>query len=354
MFRSILIAAILAGLPSYAQPLRELADHRGVRIGAAVDPARLSEGEYAGVLAREFNQIEPENSAKFGPIHPSPNGYNWGPMEALVAFGGSHQMAVRGHTLVWHRQNPAWLTKGDASTEQLATTLQEHIASVVGHFAGKIYAWDVVNEAFNDDGTFRSTLWSDSPGIGFKGTGYIEQALRWAHVADPKALLFYNDYSAEGMNAKSDAIYKMAQDFKERGVPLDGIGLQMHLTANPPPLAGMESNIKRLTELGLQVQITELDVRLPIDSAGKASETLLATQAQVYRDVVALCLKFPRCTAVQIWGFTDKYSWVPRSFQGTGAALPFDALFQPKPAYDAIQSAFRRVSPEPAKKGKQR
>src|SRR5262249_41587679 len=154
---------------------------------------------------------------------------------------------------VWHQQNPGWVTNGNYTPDQLSSILQSHISTVVGRYAGQIYAWDVVNEGFNDDGTMRSTIWYNTPGIGLTGTGYIEQALRWAHAADPQALLFYNDYNAESMNAKSEAVYKMAEDFKSRGVPLDGIGLQMHLTANLPQLAGMEANIKRLTELGLQV-----------------------------------------------------------------------------------------------------
>lgn len=347
MFRTGFVAVAIACCASlFAQPLRELADRRGVRIGAAVNPSRLSEALYADTLSREFNQVEPENALKFGPVHPSATEYNWGPPDSLAAFATAHKMAMRGHTLVWHRQNPAWVANGEHTSAQLASILQEHIKAVLGHYAGKVYAWDVVNEAFNDDGPMRSTVWFDAPGIGLKGTGYIEQALRWAHAADPQALLFYNDYSAEWVNPKSDAIYKMAQDFKSRGVPLDGIGLQMHLTVNTQPLSGMEANIKRITDLGLQVQITELDVRLPIDTGGKPADAAPATQAQIYRDIVALCLKYPRCTAIQTWGFTDKYSWVPGSFRGTGAALEFDAAYQPKPAYDAIQTALRPATPK--------
>lgn len=336
------VAAVLAcSVPLAAQPLRELAGQRGVRIGAAVNPSRLSEALYAGTLAREFNQIEPENATKFGPIHPGPASYNFGPPDSIVSFARDHQMAVRGHTLVWHSQNPAWLTSGNYTPEQLASILRDHINTVVGHYAGQVYAWDVVNEAFNDDGALRKTIWSDSPGIGLAGTAYIEQAFRWAHAADPKALLFYNDYSAEHTNAKSDAIYKMAQDFKSRGVPIHGIGLQMHLTDDIGSLTSMESNIKRITGLGLEVQFTELDVRLPIDSSGKPTDAALATQAQIYRDIVALCLKYPLCTAIQTWGFTDRYSWIPGRFRGTGAALEFDAAYQPKPAYDSIQRALQ-------------
>ena len=328
-----------------AQPLRQLAGQRGIRIGTAVDPSHFSETLYAGTLAREFSQIEPENVMKFGPIHPGPTSYNFGPPDSLVVFARANNIAVRGHTLVWHNQNPAWLTGGNFTPDQLASQLHDHINTVVGRYAGQIYAWDVVNEAFNDNGTIRSTIWSDSPGIGLTGTAYIEQAFRWAHAGDPQALLFYNDYSAEPVNSKSDAIYKMAQDFKSRGVPFDGIGMQMHFTTSIGSLASIESNIQRITALGLQVHITELDVRLPVDSSGRATAANLATQAQIYHDIVALCLKFPLCTAIQTWGFTDKYSWIPGTFPGQGAALEFDAAYQPKPADNSILAALQTSAP---------
>jgi endo-1,4-beta-xylanase len=340
------LAIVLAGCAAaFGQPLRDLADQRALRIGAAVNPARFGEAAYADTLAREFNQAEPENAMKFGAIHPGQGNYNFIPPDTIVDFARAHNMVVRGHTLVWHNQNPSWLTNGNYTPAQLSDILQDHIKTVVSHYADQVYAWDVVNEAFNDNGTFRSTIWSDSPGIGLAGTAYIEQTFRWAHAADPKARLFYNDYSAELTNAKSDAIYKMVQDFKSRGVPIDGIGLQMHFTTSTGSLASIESNIKRITDLGLEVQITELDVRLPVDSSGAATAANLATQAQIYRDIVALCLKFSKCTAIQTWGFTDKYSWVPGAFTGMGAALEFDAAYRPKPAYDSIAAALKTAPP---------
>lgn len=338
------VVILLAALACSAQPLRQLADQRGIRFGAAADPSRFSETAYAATLSREFNQVEPENAMKFGPIHPAPATYSFAAADQVTAFARDNKMALRGHVLVWHQQVPSWVTGGNTPA-QLSAILQEHINTVAGRYAGQVYAWDVVNEAFNDNGSMRSTVWYNTPGIGLAGTGYIEQAFRWARAADPKALLFYNDYSAELSNAKADAIFKMAQDFKTRGVPIDGIGWQMHLTTNIGSLASMEANMKRITDLGLQVQITELDVRLPVDASGAASATSLATQAQIYRDVVALCLKFPLCTLIQTWGFTDKYSWVPRTFAGTGAALPFDAAYQPKPAYNSIVSAMQESAP---------
>jgi len=342
--RYVLLAALLCAGAAFPQSLRDLADQRGIKIGAAVDPSHFTESLYATTLAREFNQAEPENAMKFGPIHPGLTTYNFDPADQIVDFAQSHSMAIRGHNLVWYNQLPGWLTSANYTPEQLSSILQDHINTVAGRYAGKLSAWDVVNEAFNGDGTLRSYLWYDSPGIGLKGTGYIEQAFRWAHAADPKALLFYNDYSAETINTKSDAIYRMAQDFKARGVPIDGIGLQMHFTTNTGPLASMEANIKRITDLGLEVQITELDVRLPVNS-GVASAASLATQAQIYHDITALCLKFPLCTAIQSWGFTDKYSWIPGTYPGFGAALEFDTNYQPKPAYTSIQNALQTAPP---------
>jgi endo-1,4-beta-xylanase len=319
--------------------LRDLAEHRGIRIGTAVAAVPLrNEPAYAETLAREFNQVEPENAAKFGPIHPQQDKYNFDPVDALVSFAKEHHMAARGHTLVWHKQTPPWLARGNFTAEQLAAILHDHIRSVVGRYAGQIYAWDVVNEAFEQDGTLRKTIWYDTPGIGLEGTAYIERAFRWAHEADSKALLFYNDYGAEARNAKSDAIYCMAKDFKARGVPINGIGLQMHLTADPPALDRIDANMRRLTKLGLQVQYTELDVRLPVES-GRASEEALATQARIYGDVVGLCVKYKLCTAIQTWGFTDAHSWIPGQYPGLGTGLEFGFDYRPKPAYRAMASA---------------
>jgi endo-1,4-beta-xylanase len=340
-----LLGAVLSSVPLAAQTLRDLAAQRGIHMGAAADPSFFTEAAYSDTLGSQFNQLEPENDMKFGPIHPGVDTYSFTRADALVSYAQSHNMAVRGHTLVWYQQNPIWLTNGGYTPAQLSAILLGHINTVVGRYAGQVYAWDVVNEAFNDDGTLRSSIWSDSPGIGLTGTAYIEQAFRWAHSADPHALLFYNDYSNASINAKSDAIYQMAQDFLARGVPLHGIGLQMHLTSDNTDLSGIEPNIQRLTALGLQVQFTELDVRLPVDSSGNATSAMLATQAQIYGQAVSICLKYPLCTAVQTWGFTDLHSWIPSTYPGYGAALEFDANYQPKPAYYAIQTDLQTAPP---------
>jgi endo-1,4-beta-xylanase len=252
-------------------------------------------------------------------------------------------MKVRGHCLVWDHDNPEWLAQGHFTPAQLSNLLQDHISAVMKHYAGQVFAWDVVNESLDENGRFKDSVWYNQPGIGLaeRGAAYIEQAFRWAHEADPQALLFYNENGGEGLNRKSDAIYAMVKDFKRRGVPIDGVGLQMHISQLDLDTTAIAANIARLTALGVQVHITELDVSLPLDSGGlvpnNASHQDLLRQAEVYRRVVRACLENPGCTAIQTWGFTDKYSWIGSHTHGAcGAALPFDRRYKPKPAHDAV------------------
>jgi len=226
----------------------------------------------------------------------------------------------------------------------MASVLQDHINTVVSHYKGQVFAWDVVNEALSDSQTgggivLRDSVWLNRPGIGATGTGYIEQAFRWAHDADPNALLFYNEYSVEGPGAKFNAMLAMVKDFVARAVPIHGVGLQMHIdNGSYPSTAGLAQNIQQLTALGLQVHITEMDVKLKVDSSGVASATDLAAQAQTYQRILTVCLQNPGCTAFQTWGFTDKYSWIGSHSKHTqGAALLFDREYRAKPAYEALR-----------------
>jgi len=324
--------------------LREAAQKCGLLIGTAVRPAQLSEAAYASTLAREFNMLEPEDALKWEVVHPEPASFDFSQADRIVDFATRHGMKVRGHTLAWHRQNPNWLTEGRYTSGELAEILERHIKTVVGHFRGKIFAWDVVNEAFDElrPGTLRSTIWRDQPGIGLaeNGNSYIERCFRWAHDADPQALLFYNEAEAEAVNPKSDAIYAMVRDFRQRGVPIDGVGLQMHIVNLHADVASISANIQRFTALGMQVHITEMDVALPVDAGGKARVEDLQRQADIYRQIAAACLAHRGCTAIQTWGFTDKYSWIGSHSKKTqGAALLFDRDYRPKPACHALRDA---------------
>ncbi len=334
-------------------PLRDAASQRALMVGTAADYSLLNDAAYTATLGREYSVLEAENDMKWGTTHPNPPGsaseYNFLPGDGLVAFAHAHNMQVRGHNLCWHSNNPAWLTNGNYTSAQLYQILQDHITTVVNHWKGQIYAWDVVNEAL-DDGTYtpRNSIWNNQPGIGLNGTAYIAQAFQWAHAADPAAVLFYNDYGVEDVNSpKATAMYNMVKSFLSQGVPIGGVGLQCHFTSDPnsPTAAALDANIARFTALGLQVHLTELDVRLPVDQNGVATSANLQAQAQRYHDIAAACLKYPLCTLLQTWGFTDAHSWIPGFTPGFGAALPFDANYQPKPAFTSIEQLFATAPP---------
>ena len=325
--------------------LRENANCAGILIGTAVRPGQLSEAAYAATLAREYNLVEPEDALKWEVLHPQSDSFNFSDADRIAAFAKLHGMKIRGHTLLWTHQNPAWLINGKFTESELRSILRQHIRTVVAHYRGLIFAWDVVNEAVDEMGKLRTSLWYDRPGIGFagQGTAYLEAALGWAHEADPDALLFYNDGGAEILNAKSDALYAMLLDFKKHHVPIDGIGLQMHLDLDAD-VASIARNIQRFSDAGLQVHITEADVGIAVDHNRHVLHSAdLDRQAHIYEAVLTACLKQSRCTVFQTWGFTDKYSWINSASRGTkGAALFFDAQYHAKPAYAAIQRALTR------------
>jgi len=336
---AILLVVFLLAASAPPATLRQAGDQAGILIGTAVRPSLLSEAAYSETLGREFNMAEPEDAMKWRVIRRIPGSFDFSQGDAVVGFAQAHGMKVRGHCLVWDHDNPEWLAQARFSPDQMSQSLHEHIATVLKHYAGQVFAWDVVNEAMDENGRFKDSPWYNQPGIGFsgKGSAYVEQAFRWARESDPHALLFYNEAEAEGMNRKSDALYAMVKDFKQRGVPIDGVGLQLHISQLDFDRAAVAANIARLTALGLQVHITELDVSLPVDSAGHASMEDLHRQADSYAGIVKACLQNPGCNAIQTWGFTDKYSWIGSQSHGTrGAALPFDRNYKPKPAYQAI------------------
>jgi GH35 family endo-1,4-beta-xylanase len=335
-------------------PLRDVARQHPLQVGTAADYADLNQIGYTTVLSREYSVLQPENDMKWATIHPNPPGsadeYNFVPGDGLVTFAQAHGMKVRGHNLVWYIDNPAWLTNGNYTAAELNQILHDHITTVVGHYKGQVFAWDVINEAIDDTtNELRNSIWYNQPGIGLSGNGYIMQAFQWAHEADPDALLFWNEYGVEDINfAKSTALYNMVQELQSQGVPIGGVGLQMHITTDPDTTtpAGLDANIARLTALGLQVHITEMDVRLPVDENGVASSADILAQAQRYHDIAAVCVKYPLCTLFQTWGFTDQYSWIPSFYPGYGAALPFDANYDPKPAYYSLRDLFTGGLPD--------
>lgn len=319
---------------------RRAAIGQQVLIGGVSGGTVNSDIRFGRGVGADYHIAGPENALKFGALHPGSNTYSFSSADAILDHATAHGQLARGHTLLWHGSVPNWVASNSWTTSQLQTIAFEHIDTVVTRYRDRVFCWDVVNEAFNDNGTMRSTVWYDAPGMGYAGQGtkYIEEVFKRARAADPDCELIYNDYGAETDNAKSDAIYAMAQDFLARGVPLDGIGFQFHISSTPS-LSSMRANFQRFNDLGLNLHITELDVSVPVDSNGVATAASLAAQADTYFNVIGTALAYPRMRVVQTWGFSDRYSWIPGFSPGRGAALPLDEDLKRKPAWWAVRDA---------------
>ncbi|KAI5803625.1 endo-1,4-beta-xylanase [Peziza echinospora] len=346
-FSALYLAAITLACTAVAVPtsghqggpktltLDEAAKKTGRYIGTATDKWILDGDEpYAKIAASdEFSQYTHENTVKWESIEPQPGVFNFTGGDALVAFAKKNgNKNIRGHTLVWHSQLAPWVTANNYTAPELKAVLKRHVQTVAGHFKGKFFHWDVVNEVFDDDGSFRKTIWYNT-----FGEDYIEWAFRWAREADPKAKLYINDYNFEGISDKTNAVTALVKKLKRKGVPIDGIGAQGHL------ISGSISNTtealwrKWSDELGVDVAITELDIRIKTP----ATPEKLKLQAEEYAYIAKACLAVKRCKGITLWQFTDKYSWVPDVFSGEGDALPWTTDLEKKPAYFALLDALK-------------
>ncbi len=340
----------VSGVPGPGDTLQAFAPGR-LHIGSAVaggghhtsqdypDPF-TGDAQYRDVLAAEFTSLTPENQLKWEYLRPTQDQFNFDAADSIVVFAQGNGQVVRGHTLLWHSQNPAWLENGDFTQEQLRELLREHIQTVVGRYRGKIHQWDVANEIFDDAGNLRTgeNIW-----IRELGPDIVADAFRWAHEADPDALLFLNDYNVEQIGTKSDAYYQYAQQLLDEGVPLHGFAVQGHLSiAYGAP--SMQANLQRFADLGLDVAVTELDVRVPVDAGASPSASALDKQADYYSTMLSVCLAVEACTSFTVWGLPDKYSWVPHFFTGEGGATIMWDDFTRKPAYCALQELLAEAS----------
>jgi endo-1,4-beta-xylanase len=331
MLAAGVITAIVAPTTSAqaASTLAQLAEAQGRYFGSATDNPELSDAAYVAILTGgEFDQTTPGNSMKWDTVEPTQGQFSYTKGDAVVTLAQQHNMKVRGHNLVWHNQLPGWVSS--LPTTQVQAAMENHITNEATHYRGKVFAWDVVNEPFNDDGTYRT-----DPFYNAMGVGYIADALRTAHAADPGAKLYINDYNIDGTGAKADAMYNLVSSLKSQGVPLDGVGIQGHLATQYGFPTNMQQNFQRFATLGLDVAVTELDVRMPLPETA-AQDT---TQATYYTNVVKACLAVSRCVGITIWDYTDKYSWVPSTFPGQGAPLPWDTNLAKKPLYNTIAAA---------------
>ena len=346
-FISLLLSGLAPSL-AFTQSTKGLKDYYKdyFPMGVAVNPAMMDTPADTALILAQFNSLTAENAMKMGPIHPEENRYHWAPADKIVDFAVQHGLKLRGHALCWHNQTPSWFftdaTGAAVSREVLLGRLERHITEVVTRYKGKIYAWDVVNEAVPDGGT---ELYRHSKFYDIIGETYIEKAFEYAHRADPDALLFYNDYNTEDP-AKRERIYQLVKTLKNKGVPIHGVGLQGHWSVYEPTAAALEASILQFASLGLKVQITELDVsvypkeharreRRETDKSAFTPE-LDDLQAAHYRLLFEVFRKHRAVlTGVTFWNLSDKSSWLDQ-FPVRGRKdypLLFDAGYRPKKAF---------------------
>jgi len=339
------LGGFAAGLGTQ-RSIADLATAAGVRFGAAIEPGEVAGDEtYASLVAREANSLTAENVMKWGPIHPQEDVWNFAPADAVVSRASANSMRLRGHTLVWGGSQIASYVQNISDRDSMLERMEDHIEGVVGRYAGQIEQWDVVNEPLPsvvdpptsdglDDNVFRRVVGSD----------YIARAFHFAHAADPDALLFLNDNGILLPGARQDRFVALVEELLADGVPLHGIGVQGHIGLTPPAAyptrQEVAASIRRFADLGLLVEITELDVvTLFLSTEGNALPLPLQ-QAVLYSDVVGACLENASCTGITTWGLGDHLSWV-RTFFG----LPDDPLlfledWTRKPAYFAVRAEF--------------
>ncbi len=288
------------------------------------------------MVASEFNLVVAENVMKPQYLHPEENRYFWDDADYLVNFAKRHGMAIHGHTLVWHQALPAWMQHYSGNWDAM---LKEHISTVVSRYSADIASWDVVNEAFLDDGTPRDSVWQQHV------PDYIAKAFYYANQSDPDGEWYYNDYNIEAMPKKLDAVLAMAKGLRQRQIGITGIGFQMHIDRYWPSLESIRTAFEKTVAAGLNVRISELDIRINVtgDEALVCAQ-LAAIQQQRYHDIIATYLQAVPAeyrAGISFWGVSDKYSWVPAYYQHADWPLLFDANLQRKAAWQGVYDALR-------------
>lgn len=337
---------------SCSASLRAAAVARGINIGSAVDALCLDTEHYgnaqiyANTLAREFNYVTPEYQMQWREIHPGLDYWNFTPVDNIANFAADHQMKLKGHSLIWWYGSaiPLYLTP-TLSNDEFRQIVENHVKTLAGHYKGKIHAWNVVCEAIDESGELSKTLFLEK-----MGQDYVADIFHMAHEADPDAILFYHDYGAEGLSPKSDGQYRLVKYLVNEDVPIDGVALQMHIAAtNEPPniitmsksnphltLKDISKNVRRLADLGLKVEIAEMDIQIR-NLSGDLPERL-ELQREIYHDVIDTCLKEKGFTDITFFGVSDGNSWIDSMF-GPDDPLLFDEKYQPKPAYWGVMDA---------------
>jgi len=326
-------------------PLKDLAAKHSITLGNFAILTRLGEKPYANILNSQFDFALADNTPNWyftdGGLRPSPTTYNFKQMDQVVNYAQRHHLPVQAHHLLWGEEKwlPDWLKKRNYSSSQLLQIMHDHITTVGQRYQGKIREWSVVNEAFTR-GQHVFGLhdwWADHTG----GQGYIDQAFIWARAADPHAKLILNDFMNEGKNDVSDAMYAYIKAAKARGVPIDGLGMQMHIDGTHPPTKDeVISNMKRFGKLGVEVYVTEFDVNMnDVKADDKAKDTI---EGNIYYEMMRACIESKVCHSFAILGISDKETWYNYLGLADARPLPFDKDYKPKPAFYSLRTALEQ------------
>jgi len=328
---------------SSADTLREAGENAvpPILIGAAISGSGLNDSSYANVASTEHDYVTAENEMKWDSLEPNAGQFNWTSADTIVNWAVQHDMEVKGHCLVWHNQLPGWMSSMTGA-QAVQDAMQRHIENVMGHFKDRVHSWDVVNEGIltdSDTGVGNPRM-RNSVFYNALGEDYLDLAFQMAREQDASAKLYYNDYSIDALNDKADFAYEMVKGMVERGVPIDGVGFQMHIGPpnNEANGADVAANFKRFSDLGLEVLISEMDINRCGD------QVTAEEQLTYYHDIVQACVQLPKCVAITFWGINDGRSWL-NGFSGSlcngqsSQSLLFNDQYQPKETYNQVMNA---------------
>ncbi|KAF9448560.1 glycoside hydrolase family 10 protein [Macrolepiota fuliginosa MF-IS2] len=307
--------------------------------GTATNEYQFNDTAYLKQLSntRDFHQLTPAHSMKWSLIEPFQGVMNYTGANMVVEQAERHGQFIRGHNFVWDQRIPDWVLNGNFDNATMLSVIHDHCFTVARHFRGRMLSWDVVNEPINDDGSLKESLFLNTSGL-----AYIPTALRAARSGDPLAKLYINEFDVETINPKSTGLLNLIKALQGQGVPIDGVGVQAHLTlgqfsSNASAGPSLVANLRRFTNLGIEVAITELDVRIP---TLPPTREMLLQQKEDYRITIDACKQVIGCIGVTVWDWTDRYSWIPGNFPGEGSACPWDENLKEKPAYQGIIDGF--------------
>jgi endo-1,4-beta-xylanase len=301
-------------------------------IGTAINVNELeTDQQYKFIALKQFNSITPENIFKAEYLHPEQLIFNWDVADSLTSFCENNNKRLHGHTLIWHQQLPQWILDYQGSRSDWELLMKVHIQTIILHFKNKVKAWDVVNEAFNEDGTLRNSIWKQKI-----GEGYIEKAFLFAREADPNVLLFYNDYNLESNEIKRNSVLSLLNNLRNRGLKIDGIGIQMHISTYYPEATQISKAFQEIAGGNYKVHVSELDISVnPLGKNIVPSETLFNEQANLLGSIVLNYNQIPKQYqyGITFWGISDKNSWIRNFYNRQDYPLLYDDNYIPKPCY---------------------